>query len=334
MLIPTVIETHQPRRARLRHLLPPARATASCSSARRVDETVANLVIAQLLHLEGEDIDRDGQPLHQLARRRHDRACSRSTTPCSSSARPSHDLRRPGRLGRRRAAGRRRAGQALRAAQRPRADPPAPRWRPGPVRRHGDRRAGDGRDAASAWSTSSPSAPASPASASWPTSTATSSCGARTPWTTGWSTRSSSTGSPAPGARLPAARGCCGQRLIAPRASGDGQTGPMDAPLRLRGHGLELAADAYGPDDGPPVLLFPGGGQTRHSWDGTARLLGDKGWHATTVDLRGHGDSDWARTATTASTPSPPTCGRPRATGGPTIGPRRWWGPRSAGSAR
>jgi pimeloyl-ACP methyl ester carboxylesterase len=68
----------------------------------------------------------------------------------------------------------------------------------------------------------------------------------------------------------------------------------MDAPLRLRGHGLELAADSYGPDDGPPVLLFPGGGQTRHSWDGTARLLGNKGWRATTVDLRGHGDSDWA----------------------------------------
>jgi pimeloyl-ACP methyl ester carboxylesterase len=41
------------------------------------------------------------------------------------------------------------------------------------------------------------------------------------------------------------------------------------------------------------VLLFHGGGQTRHSWDGTARLLGDKGWRATTVDLRGHGDSDW-----------------------------------------
>jgi pimeloyl-ACP methyl ester carboxylesterase len=68
----------------------------------------------------------------------------------------------------------------------------------------------------------------------------------------------------------------------------------MDAPLRLRGHGLDLAADGYGPNDGPPVLLFPGGGQTRHSWDGTARLLGHKGWRATTVDLRGHGDSDWA----------------------------------------
>ena len=68
----------------------------------------------------------------------------------------------------------------------------------------------------------------------------------------------------------------------------------MDPSLRLAGDDIALAADAYGPDDGPPVLLFHGGGQTRHAWDGTARLLGDKGWRATTVDLRGHGDSDWA----------------------------------------
>jgi pimeloyl-ACP methyl ester carboxylesterase len=68
----------------------------------------------------------------------------------------------------------------------------------------------------------------------------------------------------------------------------------MDPTARLRGDGLELAADTYGPQDGPPVLLFHGGGQTRHAWDSTARMLGDKGWRATTVDLRGHGDSDWA----------------------------------------
>ena len=67
-------------------------------------------------------------------------------------------------------------------------------------------------------------------------------------------------------------------------------------PLRLAGDGVTLAADAYGPTDGPPVVLFHGGGQTRHAWGGTARLLGDKGWRATTVDLRGHGDSDWAGT--------------------------------------
>ena len=68
----------------------------------------------------------------------------------------------------------------------------------------------------------------------------------------------------------------------------------MDATLRLAGDGLMLAADAYGPPDGPPVLFFHGGGQTRHAWGGTARLLGDKGWRATTVDLRGHGESEWA----------------------------------------
>jgi pimeloyl-ACP methyl ester carboxylesterase len=68
----------------------------------------------------------------------------------------------------------------------------------------------------------------------------------------------------------------------------------MSASLTIRGDGVELAADAYGPADGPPVLLFHGGGQTRHAWGGTARLLGDKGWRATTVDLRGHGDSDWS----------------------------------------
>ncbi|HET6954198.1 MAG TPA: alpha/beta hydrolase [Acidimicrobiales bacterium] len=62
----------------------------------------------------------------------------------------------------------------------------------------------------------------------------------------------------------------------------------------LAGAGLTLAADAYGPPDGPPVVLLHGGGQTRHAWDGTARLLGAAGWRATTVDLRGHGDSDWA----------------------------------------
>jgi pimeloyl-ACP methyl ester carboxylesterase len=68
----------------------------------------------------------------------------------------------------------------------------------------------------------------------------------------------------------------------------------MDPAAHLTGHGLTLAADTFGPPDGPPVLLFHGGGQTRHAWGGTARLLGDKGWRATTVDLRGHGDSDWA----------------------------------------
>jgi pimeloyl-ACP methyl ester carboxylesterase len=59
--------------------------------------------------------------------------------------------------------------------------------------------------------------------------------------------------------------------------------------------GLRLAADAAGPVDGPTVVLLHGGGQTRHSWRGTWQLLVDSGWRALSVDLRGHGDSEWAK---------------------------------------
>ncbi len=58
--------------------------------------------------------------------------------------------------------------------------------------------------------------------------------------------------------------------------------------------GNRLASDAAGPADGPPAILLHGGGQTRHSWGTTLGALGDKGWRAYAVDLRGHGDSDWA----------------------------------------
>ena len=55
-----------------------------------------------------------------------------------------------------------------------------------------------------------------------------------------------------------------------------------------------LAAEVAGPDDGPPVLLLHGGGQTRHSWHTTLDALGEKGWRAISMDLRGHGESQWA----------------------------------------
>jgi pimeloyl-ACP methyl ester carboxylesterase len=52
-------------------------------------------------------------------------------------------------------------------------------------------------------------------------------------------------------------------------------------------------ADAWGPPDGRLVVLLHGGGQTRSSWGDTAERLGDAGYHALTVDQRGHGDSPW-----------------------------------------
>lgn len=57
--------------------------------------------------------------------------------------------------------------------------------------------------------------------------------------------------------------------------------------------GIRLVADVGGPVDGPTVMLLHGGGQTRHSWSGTWSHLAEHGWRAVSLDLRGHGDSDW-----------------------------------------
>jgi pimeloyl-ACP methyl ester carboxylesterase len=59
--------------------------------------------------------------------------------------------------------------------------------------------------------------------------------------------------------------------------------------------GLTLAADETSPIGQPRgwVLLLHGGGQTRHSWARTSRLLASAGWRAVATDCRGHGDSSW-----------------------------------------
>ena len=54
---------------------------------------------------------------------------------------------------------------------------------------------------------------------------------------------------------------------------------------------VSIAASAFGDPSHPPVLLVHGGGQTRHSWSGTARALADRGWYAVAYDQRGHGES-------------------------------------------
>ncbi len=62
--------------------------------------------------------------------------------------------------------------------------------------------------------------------------------------------------------------------------------------------GNRLVATLYRGDrdsdpDKPPILLMHGGGQTRHSWQGAAKLFAERGNLAITVDARGHGDSEW-----------------------------------------
>lgn len=58
--------------------------------------------------------------------------------------------------------------------------------------------------------------------------------------------------------------------------------------------GVRLTGDAWGDSNAAPVLLLHGGGQTRHAWGGTAQALAERGWYAVALDLRGHGESDWA----------------------------------------
>lgn len=43
-----------------------------------------------------------------------------------------------------------------------------------------------------------------------------------------------------------------------------------------------------------PVIFLHGAGQTRHAWRQVAKQLADKGYYVLSMDLRGHGDSDWS----------------------------------------
>ena len=58
--------------------------------------------------------------------------------------------------------------------------------------------------------------------------------------------------------------------------------------------GIALAAEACGDQNAMPVLLAHGGGQTRRAWKRVMCDLAQEGFRTIAVDLRGHGDSDWA----------------------------------------
>ncbi len=69
----------------------------------------------------------------------------------------------------------------------------------------------------------------------------------------------------------------------------------MHLDLTLVGHsGQRIAASAEGPEQGMPVLLAHGGGQTRWAWKKVSSHLAEKGFRAIALDLRGHGESAWA----------------------------------------
>jgi pimeloyl-ACP methyl ester carboxylesterase len=65
--------------------------------------------------------------------------------------------------------------------------------------------------------------------------------------------------------------------------------------------GNKLTADVYG-EEGAPVLLLHGGGQTRHAWRKTAEAIARTGRMAYALDQRGHGDSDWVENGAYAFT--------------------------------
>ncbi|WP_256326568.1 alpha/beta fold hydrolase [Pseudomonas sp. NFACC13-1] len=58
---------------------------------------------------------------------------------------------------------------------------------------------------------------------------------------------------------------------------------------------MRLAADVGGCPGEKSIVLLHGGGQTRHSWGQAAADLTRAGYHVVSLDLRGHGESDWAR---------------------------------------
>ena len=57
---------------------------------------------------------------------------------------------------------------------------------------------------------------------------------------------------------------------------------------------LHLTADVFEGSGRGIVMLAHGGGQTRHSWAKTGKTLAERGWTAISLDLRGHGESDWS----------------------------------------
>src|SRR5450756_48672 len=78
--------------------------------------------------------------------------------------------------------------------------------------------------------------------------------------------------------------------------------GPVDR--FYESQGLRLHYTDWGNDTAPSLILIHGGRDHSRSWDEVARAL-QPHFHIMAPDLRGHGDSDWAKAVATAC---PTTC--------------------------
>lgn len=58
--------------------------------------------------------------------------------------------------------------------------------------------------------------------------------------------------------------------------------------------GVRIVSDRQGDPRARAVVFLHGGGQTRRSWGRAAAAVAQRGFQAVTVDLRGHGESDWS----------------------------------------
>jgi pimeloyl-ACP methyl ester carboxylesterase len=69
---------------------------------------------------------------------------------------------------------------------------------------------------------------------------------------------------------------------------------PDPADRFYESQGLRLHYTDWGNDAAPPLILIHGGRDHSRSWDEVARVL-QPHFHVMAPDLRGHGDSDWAK---------------------------------------
>ena len=101
-MVPMVDEAIGTRRALLRHLLAPARPSASIFLGTAIDDQIANLIVAQIIHLESEDPEKDISLYINSPGGQGSTPGWRSTTRCSSSSptfRPSVTASRPCSIG-------------------------------------------------------------------------------------------------------------------------------------------------------------------------------------------------------------------------------------------